>query len=126
MTDTIRIFKLITGDTIIAMSDKSFTQNLDDTINLTFPVEVITLYKEAGDDMRERFNLKPWQTLSSADSISINSSVILYMTELKTEYATEYMATVEHFYLGGNADQELEDDDDLPNLISCDTAFSIH
>jgi hypothetical protein len=48
------------------------------------------------------------------------------MTELKTEYATEYMATVEHFYLGGNADQELEDDDDLPNLISCDTAFSIH
>ena len=76
--------------------------------------------------MRERFNLKPWQTLSSADSISINSSVILYMTELKTEYATEYMATVEHFYLGGNADQELEDDDDLPNLISCDTAFSIH
>ena len=124
MTDTIRIFKLITGDTVIAMIDNAYTQNLDDTISLTFPVEVITLYKEAGDDMRERFNLKPWQTLTSSDSITINSSVILYMTDLKAEYATEYMATVEHFYLGGDDEGELEDE--LPNLIPSDSVAKIH
>ena len=124
MSDTIRIFKLITGDIVIAMIDNAYTQNLDDTINLTFPVEVITLYKEAGKDMRERFNLKPWQTLSSADSITINSSVILYITELKTEYASEYMATVEHFYLGGDDVGELEDE--LPNLIPSDSVTKIH
>jgi len=124
MSDTIRIFKLITGDIVIAMIDNAYTQNLNDTINLTFPVEVITLYKEAGKDMRERFNLKPWQTLSSADSITINSSVILYITELKTEYASEYMATVEHFYMGGDDEGELEDE--LPNLIPSDSVTKIH
>jgi len=124
MSDTIRIFKLKTGDIVIAMIDNAYTQNLNDTINLTFPVEVITLYKEAGKDMRERFNLKPWQTLSSADSITINSSVILYITELKTEYASEYMATVEHFYLGGDDEGELEDE--LPNLIPSDSVTKIH
>jgi len=124
MSDTIRIFKLKTGDIVIAMIDNAYTQNLDDTINLTFPVEVITLYKEAGKDMRERFNLKPWQTLSSADSITINSSVILYITELKTEYASEYMATVEHFYMGGDDEGELEDE--LPNLIPSDSVTKIH
>jgi len=124
MSDTIRIFKLKTGDIVIAMIDNAYTQNLNDTINLTFPVEVITLYKEAGKDMRERFNLKPWQTLSSADSITINSSVILYITELKTEYASEYMATVEHFYMGGDDEGELEDE--LPNLIPSDSVTKIH
>ena len=124
MTDTIRIFKLTTGDTIVAMIDAGYTQNLDDTVKLTFPVEVLTMYKETDRDMRERFNLKPWQTLASSDSITINSSVILYMTEMKTEYVSEYMATVEHFYLGGHEEVELEDE--LPNLIPDDSVMKVH
>lgn len=123
MTDTIKLFKLTTGDQIVAMVDIDSIE-LDEHIKLLYPIEVLTEFSETSRGLNERFNLKPWQSLSSSDSITINNSVILYMTELKTEYVSEYMAIVEHFYLRRHEEVELEDE--LPNLIPDDSVMKVH
>jgi len=122
MTDKIKLFKLITGDQIIAMVDEA-TIDLDEYITLSFPVEVLTEYTETQRGLHERFNLKPWQSLTSSDSLTINSSVILYVTEMKEEFVTEYMGTVEHFYMGGKDSME---DEELPKLKASKQTSTVH
>ena len=110
MSDTTKMMQLVTGDVVIAMIDDSVSEvtDLSGHIELSYPIQVITEYQETSKGLNERFNLKPWQSLSCRDSIIINSDAVMLITSMKTEYVSGYIGMVEYFFLGGKEKEEDE------------------
>jgi len=95
-----KLIKFVTGDTVIAMmkSDTILNENIKEFVELQYPIEVITQFFNAPDGIKERYNLKPWQSLSEETVITVDSSSIILLTDVKEQYELGYKDMVDMFY----------------------------
>ena len=105
-----KLVKFVTGDTVIAMmkSDTILNENIKEFVELQYPIEVITQFLNAPDGIKERYNLKPWQSLSEETVITVDSSSIILLTDVKEQYELGYKDMVDMFYFGSD-ESDMED-----------------
>jgi len=105
-----KLIKFVTGDTVIAMmkSDTILNENIKEFVELQYPIEVITQFFNAPDGIKERYNLKPWQSLSEETVITVDSSSIILLTDVKEQYELGYKDMVDMFYFGSD-ESDMED-----------------
>lgn len=105
-----KLIKFVTGDTVIAMmkSDTILNENIKEFVELQYPIEVITQFFNAPDGIKERYNLKPWQSLSEETVITVDSSSIILLTDVKEQYELGYKDMVDMFYFGSD-ESNMED-----------------
>ena len=105
-----KLIKFVTGDTVIAMmkSDTILNENIKEFVELQYPIEVITQFFNAPDGIKERYNLKPWQSISEETVITVDSSSIILLTDVKEQYELGYKDMVDMFYFGSD-ESDMED-----------------
>lgn len=104
-----KLIKFVTGDTVIAMmkSDTILNENIKEFVELQYPIEVLTQFFNAPDGIKERYNLKPWQSLSEETTITVDSSSIILLTDVKEQYELGYKDMVDMFYFGRYEEEEV-------------------
>lgn len=116
MENNTRIIRFSNGSMIVCMVEEVDNSLEQSHINVTFPIEVISMGVEGASEDRamEQYNLKAWMGLSDDTQFEIATKDITVMSTLSEEYMRGYENVVDRLYFRDEAaHSRLENDDEF-------------
>lgn len=88
MDNQVKVIKFENGETVVATMEEDFTEN--NFVKILYPIEIISEAHLKGEQVIEKYSMKPWISLSDETLMSINSRRITTVVDLKEEFVEGY------------------------------------
>ena len=105
-----KVIKFQNGDLVIALVDDTVQFLSDSHIEILYPIKVMTDLHTTGDRVVERFSLQPWIALTDSTHMTISTSNISALVDLRDDYEEGYKRMVENIYF--NTEEVILEEDD--------------
>lgn len=110
----IRVFKLVSGETIIGMVDVSVPPDALLTIIKPVVVDFNRYFNEEG--YTETVSIRKWIMVSDDDNYMIPAKSILAISNVSTEFLGNYQKICNEYHnVTGKHDEDEDDDDYVPS-----------
>ena len=105
--DNAYIIKFTNGIDVIALLADSEKFSEKAFIKISYPIEVVAEQAYTGEQLVERFSLKPWNPLANDVTMVVASDSIITVSILREEYAGGYERMVNRYFF---SDDELDEE----------------
>ena len=111
-----KLIKFENGETVVAVIEDASDYRSLNFIKILYPIEIVTEQSFKGEQIVERFSLKPWITLSDETLYEINTKNISTIVDIKEEYIPGYERMVNHFFFSSK-EPESNEEEELETLL---------
>lgn len=104
MDNQIKVIKFESGETVVATMEDDFTEN--NFVQILYPIEIISEAHLKGEQVIEKYSMKPWISISDETLMSINARRITTVVDLKDEFVEGYERMVNVLFFETEVEQE--------------------
>jgi len=109
MENQIKVIKFENGETVVATMEEEFTEN--NFVKILYPIEIISEAHLEGEQVIEKYSMKPWISISDETLMSVNSRRITTVVNLKEEFVEGYERMVNVLFFQTEVEQESVQDE---------------
>ena len=114
MDNQIKVIKFESGETVVATMEDDFTEN--NFVQILYPIEIISEAHLKGEQVIEKYSMKPWISISGETLMSINARRITTVVDLKEEFVEGYEKMVNVLFFETEVEQA-EIEEEIETLI---------